>query len=144
MNIDTTGRQPRRCLETFSYPTGQITAICYYRASSETGSHTGHLWSSSGALLASVHFTNEMGSGWQQATLSAPVTIEAGTVYVVSVGINAYYIATNYPFTSPVTDGPLSSAADGANGVFGNLGSFPTSSYENTSYFVDVSFLPTG
>jgi hypothetical protein len=62
-----------------------------------------------------VRFTNEMGSGWQQATLSAPVTIEAGTVFMV--GINAYYVATNYPFTSPVIDGPLSSVADGANGV---------------------------
>jgi Domain of unknown function (DUF4082)/Glycosyl hydrolases family 43 len=127
-----------------STTSGQVTAIRYDRAPSETGSHTGHLWSSSGTLLASVNFTNETSSGWQQATLSSPVTIQAGTVYVVSVGVNSYYDATNNAFTNPVVDGPLSSVADGANGVYGDLGSFPTSSYENSNYFVDVSFTPSG
>ncbi len=123
---------------------GQITAVRYYRAASETGAHTGHLWSSTGTLLATVNFTNESHFGWQQANLAQPVTVQANTVYVVSIGINAYYNATNNAFGSPLVNGPLASVADGANGVFGNIGSFPTSSFQNSNYFTDVSLTPTG
>jgi hypothetical protein len=122
---------------------GQITAVRYYRAPSETGTHTGHLWSSSGTLLASVNFTNESSSGWQEATLAQPLTVQANAVYVVSVGINAYYEATNDAFTNSLVNGPLSSVADGANGVYGDRSSFPTTSYHNSNYFTDVRFTPT-
>jgi hypothetical protein len=122
---------------------GQITAVRYYRAPSETGGHTGHLWSSTGTLLATVNFSDESLVGWQQANLSQPVTIQAGTVYVVTVGINAYYNASNAAFAGPLVNGPLSAVADGANGVYGPIGSFPTGSFDNSNYFIDVSFTPT-
>jgi hypothetical protein len=42
-------------------------------------------------------------------------------------------------FTNPIVNGPLSSVADGANGVFaGSAGTFPTGSWNNSSYGVDV------
>src|SRR6185437_2776297 len=47
---------------------GQINALRFYKAAANTGTHTGHLWSASGQLLASVTFTNETASGWQQAS----------------------------------------------------------------------------
>ena len=61
---------------------GRITAIRFYKALANTSRHAGNLWSESGTLLASVNFNNETASGWQQATLSNPVTITAGTIYV--------------------------------------------------------------
>ena len=35
---------------------GHITAIRFWKASRETGTHVGHVWSASGQLLASVAF----------------------------------------------------------------------------------------
>ncbi|MFI5910102.1 DUF4082 domain-containing protein [Dactylosporangium sp. NPDC051541] len=123
---------------------GQITAIRYYRGFSETGTHTGHLWTSGGTSLATVNFTGESHVGWQQATLSPPVTIQAGTVYVVTVGVHGYYNQTNNAFDSPLVNGPLTAVADGANGVYGPIGTFPTGSFGNSNYFADVSFTSTG
>src|SRR3981081_1859166 len=38
--------------------TGQVAAIRFYKGPQNTGSHTGHLWNSAGALLATAVFTN--------------------------------------------------------------------------------------
>ena len=54
---------------------GVIQAIRYYKPPSETGTHVGRIWSSTGQQLASVTFTNETGSGWQQQTLASPLVI---------------------------------------------------------------------
>jgi hypothetical protein len=61
---------------------------------------------------------------------------------VVSVNSNVYYVATNSGLASAVVNGNLSSVADGANGVFGSSAVFPTSFYQNTNYFRDLSFVP--
>src|SRR5258708_2839591 len=45
---------------------GTITAIRFYKSTANTGLHIGHLWSHTGALLATVTFTGETASGWQQ------------------------------------------------------------------------------
>ncbi|MBE9189319.1 DUF4082 domain-containing protein [Gloeocapsopsis crepidinum LEGE 06123] len=119
---------------------GYITAIRYWKASSDTGVHVGKIWSSKGSLLASVAFSNETASGWQQQALSTPLNIQANTTYVVSVNINSHYVATNNGLTGSVINGDLSSVADGNNGVFGNSGSFPTNSWRNSNYFRDVVF----
>jgi hypothetical protein len=119
---------------------GQISAIRFWKAVGEGGTHTGHIWSSSGTLLASVTFSGETASGWQLQALSTPVTIQANTEYVVSVSVNSYYVATNMGLASSIVNGYLSSIADGLNGLYGSPGNFPTSSYESTNYFVDVSF----
>ena len=55
--------------------TGQITAVRFWKASNETGTHTGRIWSSTGTLLASVVFANETASGWQQQALTTPLAI---------------------------------------------------------------------
>gem|GEM_PF-3530421 len=119
---------------------GQISAIRHWKSGSETGGHIGRIWSANGTLLASVAFQNETASGWQTQNLATPLPIQANTVYIVSVNIN-----NNYPFTgsglaSVVANGDLSSVADGANGVFGAPGMFPTNSYQNANYFRDVVF----
>jgi hypothetical protein len=122
---------------------GQITAIRYWKAASETGSHTGTIWSSSGSVLATVTFSNETASGWQQQALSTPLNIQANTTYVVSVGVNQYFAVTNSALGSSVVNSDLSTVADGNNGVYGSLGSFPTNSYQNSNYFRDIVFVPS-
>lgn len=47
---------------------GYIKGIRFYKATANTGVHTGKLWSSGGTLLASGIFVNETASGWQEMT----------------------------------------------------------------------------
>ena len=124
-----------------STKSGQITAIRHYKAPSDTGTHIGKLWNSSGTLLASITFTGESATGWQQQALTAPITIAANTTYVVSVNI-----ASNFPFTfgglsSAIINGDLFSLDDGSNGVFGSAGAFPSGSFQNSNYFRDIVFV---
>jgi hypothetical protein len=121
-----------------SAPTS-LTAIRFYKDAGETGTHTGTLWTATGTQIAQVTFTGETASGWQQQALATPVTLTPGVTYVVSVGFNARFVTTVGGFNSQMTSGPLSSVADGANGVFGgSAGVFPTGSWNNSNYFVDA------
>ncbi|MCC6637590.1 MAG: DUF4082 domain-containing protein, partial [Ignavibacteriaceae bacterium] len=120
-----------------------VKSIRFYKTASETGVHTGKLWSSTGTLLASVVFSGETASGWQVQDLTSPVMIAAGTVYVVSVNANTEYPITQNGLQSVVTNGILSSVADGNNGVFNeSQGSFPSQSFNNSNYFVDIVTAP--
>ena len=125
---------------------GFITGIRFYKGPSNTGTHTGHLWTSDGTLLGTVTFSSESPSGWQQAILPAPVAVGAGSVYVVSYHTEVgYYSANGGFFTgSGVVNGPLealSSASSGGNGVYlyGASG-FPQSTFNGSNYWVDVVF----
>ncbi|WP_255769406.1 DUF4082 domain-containing protein [Pseudarthrobacter sulfonivorans] len=124
---------------------GTVTGVRFFKGSSNVGTHTGHLWSSTGTLLASVTFTGETGSGWQQAMFSTPVAIAAGTTYIVSYYAPiGYYSSTRDYFGSSADNAPLhglASGVDGANGVYryGSSG-FPTDSFRSTNYWVDVVF----
>ena len=121
---------------------GQITAIRFWKASSESGTHTGRIWSSTGTQLASVAFTAETASGWQQQALPAPVTIAANTTYVVSVNTgNTYYVATELGLATQIVNQNLRSVV-GTNGRYGSPGQFPTRSYQSSNYFRDVVFSP--
>ncbi len=122
---------------------GWITAIRFYKGADNTGPHSGYLWTASGTLLASVTFDNEAASGWQTAELSQQVAVEADTTYVVSYSTSGNYSATGNYFGSEVTNGDLRGLA-GNNGVYayGAAGLFPTASYNNTNYYVDVAFRP--
>jgi len=116
-----------------------LTAIRFYKATQETGIHTGTIWSSSGQALATVIFTNETASGWQNQKLSSPLPLQANTTYVVSINANAFYNVTQDVFTVAIDNGPLHGLAGPGNGVFGNsAGIFPTGSYRSSNYFVDV------
>jgi len=87
---------------------GLITGIRFYKSSTDTGVHTGSLWTTAGALLGSVTFTNETASGWQQASLATPVAVTANTTYVVSYHTAAgHYALTSNGLASAVTNGDL-------------------------------------
>ena len=123
---------------------GIITGIRFYKASANTGTHVGSLWSASGTLLAQVTFTGEAASGWQTAAFSTPVTITPGTTYVASyLAPNGHYAVTPAAFSSAgVDNGPLHAVADALspNGVYvyGSGSAFPTNSFNATNYWVDV------
>ncbi|MBW4613025.1 MAG: DUF4082 domain-containing protein [Desmonostoc vinosum HA7617-LM4] len=120
---------------------GKINAIRYWKATNETGTHTGTIWSATGTVLAKVTFSNETASGWQQQTLTTPLSIQANTTYVVSVNTNGFFAVTNNGLGTSITNLDLKTVADGNNGVFGNPGVFPKDSFQNNNYFRDVVFV---
>ena len=127
---------------------GQVQGIRFYKGPSNSGTHTGQLWTSNGTLLASVTFSNETSTGWQQALFSTPVTVSSNTTYVASYyAPNGRYSTTeNYFLGNAVTNHPLialPSAPNNPNGVYlyGAIG-FPTNTYISTHYWVDVVFQP--
>jgi Domain of unknown function (DUF4347)/Domain of unknown function (DUF4082) len=128
--------------EFVSAKAGKIDAIRYYKSPSETGGHTGNVWSSTGTLLGSAVFTNETASGWQQQALTTPLNIAANTTYVVSVNANSYFAVSGNAIATTITNGDLSAVADGSNGVYNSTPAvFPTAS-NNSNYFRDIVFSP--
>ncbi len=124
---------------------GVVTGIKFYKGTNNTGTHIGNLWSSDGTLLATVTFSNETGSGWQQANFSSPVSITANTTYIVSYyAPNGHYAGDNNYFTNTYDNAPLHAPSTN-NGVYtyGSSSSFPTSTYQASNYWVDVLFQPT-
>jgi hypothetical protein len=124
---------------------GHVTGVRFYKGSSNTGTHTGSLWTTSGQLLATATFANETASGWQQVKFSQPVAVTAGTVYVVSYHTNTgFYSADGNYFAAAVNRAPLHAVANGTspNGVYayGSTSTFPNGSYNATNYWVDVIF----
>jgi uncharacterized protein DUF4082/concanavalin A-like lectin/glucanase superfamily protein/galactose oxidase-like protein/Big-like domain-containing protein/purple acid phosphatase-like protein len=125
---------------------GFITALRFYKQTSNTGSHVGHLWGAGGQLLATASFDNETATGWQQVELSQPVAITANTTYVVSYYSAAGKFAWSPGFfTSTIGAGALTAPADGifgGNGVYryGAASGFPTDSWNGTNYWVDAVF----
>src|SRR5207302_943965 len=124
---------------------GYILGLRFYKGTSNTGSHVGTLWSSTGAMLARATFSGETASGWQQVNFASPVPISPNTTYVASYHApNGHYAGDDYAFiNSGYTSGPLHALAngvDGPNGVYAysTSSTFPTSTYASTNYWVDV------
>jgi hypothetical protein len=124
---------------------GTITALRFYKAATNTGVHVGNLWSAGGTRLATVTFGAETSSGWQQASLSSPVAVTAGTTYIASYHApNGNYAFDSNYFATAVVNGPLralSSSEGAGNGVYSyGASAFPANPYNATNYWVDVVF----
>lgn len=126
---------------------GYITGLRFYKASTNTGTHVGNIWSTSGALLGSATFTNETASGWQQVTFSTPIAVSANTTYIASyfAPVGHYSANNNYFASTGADNAPLHAPADGTyggNGVYSysSKSSFPSNSYQASNYWVDVVF----
>jgi hypothetical protein len=127
--------------------TGTITGVRFYKASTNTGTHIGSLWTAGGTLLASATFTNETASGWQTVLFSSPVTITPGTTYVAGyLAPNGHYSFTQNGLSSAVDNPPLHAVSDNvsADGLYAYsaTSTMPTSSYQSGNYYVDVLFAP--
>jgi hypothetical protein len=124
---------------------GSVTGVRFYKASTNTGTHIGSVWTGTGTLLGTVTFSNETASGWQQAFFTTPIPITAGTTYVVSyTAPNGHYSASGGGFSASVDNPPLHAVANGLtpNGVFAYslTNVFPTNTFNATNYWVDVMF----
>ncbi|WP_216207624.1 DUF4082 domain-containing protein [Amycolatopsis aidingensis] len=131
-----------------SHTAGYVRGVRFYKSTANTGTHTGSLWTADGQLLGTGTFSGETASGWQTLTLPTSVPVAADTTYVVSYfAPNGHYAADNFYFTGkeefldPLT--ALQSGVEGLNGVYraGSSG-FPTQSYQDTNYWVDVVWGP--
>jgi hypothetical protein len=129
---------------------GTITGIRFYKSSSNTGTHVGSLWNSSGALLASATFTNETASGWQQVNFSTPVKITAAAVYVASyhTTVGHYSDDQGYFASSGLDNPPLHALKNGVSGfdgvyAYSSTTAFPSSGFRFSNYWVDVAFVPS-
>jgi len=127
---------------------GTVSGIRFYKGTGNTGTHVGHLWSSTGTQLASATFNNESASGWQQANFSSPVSVKANTTYVASYYAPSGHYAEDdgYFATSGYGAAPLYALAageDGPNGVYRSGTGFPSSNYQSANYWVDVVFSPS-
>ncbi len=138
---------------------GVVTGIRFYKASTNTGTHIGNLWSASGQLLASATFTNESGSGWQQVNFAQPVALNKNTTYVASYYApkghysddSGYFYTTPELGTAPTitnVDSPPLHALRNTNGVVNGVlvhsgsSTFPNTSNDASNYYVDPVFTP--
>jgi hypothetical protein len=134
---------------------GAITGVNFYKATANTGTHIGSLWTSSGTLLAQATFTGETASGWQHVTFSTPVYVTPNTTYIAGyLAPSGHYSAdTSYFYTpGPVGGHALNSpplhaipaSASTPNGfyAYGPTPAFPTGTSFGANYWVDVSFAP--
>jgi len=125
---------------------GVVTGVRFYKGATNTGTHTGSLWSSTGTRLATATFSGETASGWQQVNFATPVAITANTTYVASYHTNTGNYALNdaYFLAGGVDSAPLHALANGVDGpnavyVYG-ASAFPTSTFNGNNYWVDVVF----
>jgi hypothetical protein len=124
---------------------GTVIGIRFYKGPHNTGIHVGDLWSSAGSKLATVTFSAETPSGWQQALFSSPINITAKTTYVISyLAPNGQYACDqNYAWTT------LSAAQLHVSGVapavfaYGSASTFPSATWNASNYWVDLVFAPS-
>jgi len=125
---------------------GFVSGVRFYKYAQNTGTHVGHLWSSSGTLLGTVTFSGETASGWQQAMFASPIAVNANTTYVISYHTNTGYYAANVSgFSSAVNKAPLhapASTTSSGNGVYlyGSGTGFPNQTWNASNYWVDLVF----
>ncbi len=119
---------------------GTVTTIRFYKGPTNTGTHTGYLWSATGTLLATVSFPVETASGWQQATLNAPLALTPGIEYRVGLlSTTGMYAVDLNALATATTSGSLSTPADGGAYIYGS-GFISNTSPHN--FWVDVGFVP--
>ncbi|OJU86039.1 MAG: hypothetical protein BGO11_04160 [Solirubrobacterales bacterium 70-9] len=133
---------------------GTINGIRFYKATANTGTHVGSLWTASGQMLGEATFKNETTSGWQQVEFASPVQIQPNTVYVAAYfAPNGHYSDTAWQMSEPPAVGPtilnqgnlhFLKDTEGGNGLYeyGSTGTFPTHAYHADNYWVDVLFTP--
>jgi hypothetical protein len=121
---------------------GWVTGVTFYKGAGNTGTHSGNLWSSTGALLATGTFSGESATGWQTLSFATPVAITANTTYVASYHApNGNYSVDGGYFSGAHQSYPLTAPADGSGGsnglyAYGSTSAFPTGSAGSANYWV--------
>jgi Domain of unknown function (DUF4082) len=99
-------------------------------------------------VRANATFSNESGSGWQTATFPHAVPVTPGQTYVIGYHTNTGHYAGDNNYFAGKGAGTqqvraLADGIQGGNGLYryGARG-FPTTSWKQTNYYVDVTFSP--
>jgi hypothetical protein len=130
-------------LKFYSDVAGSVTGVRFYKGARNTGTHIGILWSNTGAKLATVTFSGETASGWQQANFSSPISIAANTQYVISYVAPYGGYAVDKPYSWPILNAGSLHVSGSSPGVFAyGANTFPTATWYNSNYWVDVVFSP--
>ncbi len=132
-------------LRFYSDVAGSITGVRFYKGPANTGPHVGSLWSGTGTLLASVTFSTETASGWQQANFSTPVAIAANVTYVISYSApkGAYAVDRSYSWSTLDAESLHVSGSSPGVYAYGSGNLFPNTRWNNSNYWVDVVFSPS-
>ncbi len=136
---------------------GTITGVRFYKGTSITGIHIGHLYDNAGNELAEATFTEPPATfGWLEVSFGTPVTVTPGNNYVASVfNDDGNYASENNTWadqggadhgTDPIRVIAYSNDP-GRNGIFVYTdiatGVFPTGDGTADNYWIDVRFDPT-
>jgi hypothetical protein len=123
---------------------GSVSAIRFYKTAGNTGKHTGSLWTSTGQRLATVNFSSESSTGWQQATLRHRVKLTPGVTYIASYHTSTgHYAQQLAAFTNGATLGNATIRAT-AGAYHAGSSAFPGRSQASSAYYVDVAFQLSG
>lgn len=137
-----------------SSQSGSVTGLRYFRCLNDPLQHTLKLWDpsiSTNTPQATVSTSGDSGTGWKNWNLASPFAIVSNRMYVVTYDVRwtnsaTYYSSSANLLANSVSNGPLSTVV-GTNGSYaliaGNnnaVGTYPTLSYQNSSYFADVLF----
>ncbi|MET0716202.1 MAG: DUF4082 domain-containing protein, partial [Mycetocola sp.] len=121
---------------------GTATGMRFWKAGDTVATHNGTLWTSSGTRLAKATFVAESASGWQTAKFDTAVALKAGQTYVVSYFAPRGKYAVTQEFTGKSQSALLEIAAGSGVYTYGSTSRFPTSTYRNSTYWVDLTFAP--
>jgi hypothetical protein len=123
---------------------GSVVGLRYYKSPQNEGTHIGSLWSASGAVLARATFHNESRAGWQTVFLNKPIALVPHHYYVASYHTSTgYYAYQQSAFAQHRSLGNTTITA--SEGVFAyGAGAFPTDTWHDAAYYVDVMFEPSG
>jgi len=133
---------------------GIIKAIRFYKGTSNTGTHIGHLFNeNTQALLGTTTFSGESASGWQQQNFSTPIAVTPGVIYVASVFMQSgMYAASPQGFGAGLDRTPIIAEYDDSdngglhNGVYDDtptpLTVPPVSGNNANNYWIDLVYSP--
>jgi hypothetical protein len=122
-----------------------IVGVRVYRV--DTGPVTGSLWAADGTPLAgaasgaAATFSGSTTHSWQDLAFNSPVAITPGKTYVASYLAPTPTYAFEHGFftNSSYTVGPitaLDAQTSGGNGVFCYMGCFPSTTFDDSNYWV--------
>lgn len=134
----------------FATVPGTISAVRFYRGHKNANGYTVSLYTAGGSVLASKRVTKDTCAVpcWESVALTSPISINPNTTYVAAYYTsNGEYAGDDNALTDGAGSSPLYAQATGGslggNGVYSYSTGFPSQVYENSNYWVDVSFTPS-
>jgi hypothetical protein len=128
---------------------GKVSGIRFYRGATNRHGYVVKLFTASGRLLAEAKTWKDtcVVPCWEQVNFASPVALATNKTYVAAYyASNGRYAADKFGLKDAHSAGPLTAPAGsaiGGNGVYTYSTEFPTETWVNTNYYVDIAFAPT-